>query len=180
MNEVWVAVPDWEDEYQVSSEGRVRSLERWVDGRWNTAHTKRARVFVPERILKLHPWGRRREYLHVDLRRDGDFQRVAVHVLVLTAFVGPRPDGMVACHNNGNGKDNRLENLRWDTESANVQDSIRHGTHKETRKTCCHRGHEFTPENTRICSTTGTRYCRACVRIRAKESRDRRLAATRR
>ena len=48
--------------------------------------------------------------------------------LVLEAFVGPCPEGMEACHNNGDPADNRLENLRWDTRSANALDAVRHGT----------------------------------------------------
>jgi hypothetical protein len=51
-----------------------------------------------------------------------------VHVLVLTAAKGPRPDGKVACHNNGDVRDNRSVNLRWDTPKANCRDKIYHGT----------------------------------------------------
>ena len=48
--------------------------------------------------------------------------------LVLTAFVGPCPHGMEACHNDGNPANNNLTNLRWDTVRSNVHDAIRHGT----------------------------------------------------
>lgn len=51
-----------------------------------------------------------------------------VHKLVLEAFVGPCPEGMEACHNNGDSYDNRLCNLRWDTHLNNVHDKIKHGT----------------------------------------------------
>jgi Spy/CpxP family protein refolding chaperone len=36
---------------------------------------------------------------------------------------------MEACHKDGTRSNNSLTNLRWDTKSANSQDSIRHGTH---------------------------------------------------
>jgi hypothetical protein len=50
------------------------------------------------------------------------------HELVLTNFVGPRPFGAQACHNNGIKTDNRLANLRWDTPAANQEDRESHGT----------------------------------------------------
>ncbi len=37
---------------------------------------------------------------------------------------------MEACHNNGNASDNRLVNLRWDTEAANYGDMRAHGRKK--------------------------------------------------
>ncbi|AEK09646.1 HNH endonuclease [Mycobacterium phage Mozy] len=93
-----------------------------------------------------------------------DRRKSLVHVLVLEAFVGPRPEGMNACHNNGIPNDNRVENLRWDTPSENNRDLIRHGTHVQARKTHCPQGHEYTPENTRLYLYEGgwRRYCRAC------------------
>jgi hypothetical protein len=50
-----------------------------------------------------------------------------VHRIVLEAFVGPCPTGMVACHADDVKADNRLENLRWDTQSANCHDAVRNG-----------------------------------------------------
>ena len=51
----------------------------------------------------------------------------SVHRLILLAFVGPCPDKMECCHNNGNCQDNRLDNLRWDTKASNAEDKRRHG-----------------------------------------------------
>jgi hypothetical protein len=48
--------------------------------------------------------------------------------LVLSAFAGPKPEGMEACHENGDGLNNHLSNLRWDTHANNVADMGRHGT----------------------------------------------------
>lgn len=59
---------------------------------------------------------------------NGKLIQLLVHQLVLEAFVGPRPQGMFACHDDGNPANNRLENLRWDTPAANSADKVRHGT----------------------------------------------------
>lgn len=59
---------------------------------------------------------------------DGMYMNRQVHQLVLEAFVGPRPDGTEACHNNGTRTDNNLANLRWDTRKSNHADKKKHGT----------------------------------------------------
>lgn len=81
---------------------------------------------------------------------------------MLTAFVGPRPDGMVTCHNDGNPANNNLSNLRWDTQSNNQLDAVKHGTHPLAAATHCKRGHEWTPENTRR-DGHGWRRCATCA-----------------
>lgn len=49
-----------------------------------------------------------------------------IHRAVLLAWVGPCPDGMEGCHNDGNPENNSVDNLRWDTRSANQYDRWRH------------------------------------------------------
>lgn len=63
---------------------------------------------------------------NVVLYRNKKGHHKRVHQLVLLAFVGPRPDGLFACHNNGNPADNRIENLRYDTPKANQLDRKKH------------------------------------------------------
>lgn len=72
-----------------------------------------------------------------------------VHRLVLEAFVGPCPEGMEGCHNNGDPADNRLANLRWDTKSANAKDSIRHGTHAGCTRGELHSSAKLTEQQVR-------------------------------
>jgi hypothetical protein len=70
-------------------------------------------------------------YLNVNLHGKGPSRCDSVHALILEAFVGPRPPGHHACHNNGDRTDNRPENLRWDTVAGNCADKKAHGTHVE-------------------------------------------------
>ena len=55
-------------------------------------------------------------------------EQVAVHRLVLSSFEGEAPEGMEACHNDGNRANNWLNNLRWDTRKENHADKKKHGT----------------------------------------------------
>jgi len=50
-----------------------------------------------------------------------------VHRLVLEAFVGPCPEGMLCRHLDGNGRNNNLSNLCWGTSKENCEDTKRHG-----------------------------------------------------
>jgi hypothetical protein len=76
----------------------------------------------------LSQFANRRGYRYVSLRDADRYVNRRVHRLVLETFVGPCPECMECCHNNGNPSDNRLENLRWDTHSANARDAVKHGT----------------------------------------------------
>lgn len=65
--------------------------------------------------------------LYVVVRRGKLKIKRTVHSLVLETFIGPRPPGKEACHNDGNHLNNTLENLRWDTHKNNMADRQRHG-----------------------------------------------------
>jgi hypothetical protein len=115
-NEHWKAVLGWEAYYEVSSLGRLRSKPRkGANGRTYGGH-------------EVAPIAGSRGYLVVNLSRPGLRRQLFLHKVVLEAFMGARPDGAEACHNNGERHDCRLENLRWDSRSANHQDKRLHGT----------------------------------------------------
>jgi len=158
--ERWRPVVGYEGIYAVSDQGRVWSVPRLDPlGRCQGGRFK--------------PPARSRKYAQVTLYRDGRGRSVNIHTLVLEAFVGPRPDGMECCHGNGNPRDNRVENLRWDTHGANQRDSVAHGTNASARKTHCPQGHEYTPENTYWTESHG-RQCKTCGRADSKRRRQQR------
>lgn len=110
--ENWRPVVGYEGLYEVSDLGSIRSSDR----KWHPGRTL-ARVIAPTT-----------GYLQVGLCRDKEQTTRMVHSLVLEAFVGPRPAGHEACHNNGVRSDCRLANLRYDTVCGNHADKWKHGT----------------------------------------------------
>ena len=119
MIEEWRPVVGYEGLYEVSSLGRVRSLDRWVRANSGRRRTG-VRYFTPS------PSGKSRKYKKV-LLRNPDKQHL-VHRLVLEAFVGPRPDNCEARHLDGDPSNNRLDNLAWGTKAENEADKVKHGT----------------------------------------------------
>lgn len=125
MSEIWKAVPGFGGHYEASNLGRIRVKDRVVRKLSNFAGREVAQHYRG-RVLK--PSIRSAEgHLVVHLGYDRIKKNVSVHTMVLLAFVGPRPEGMEACHGNGDAADNRPENLRWDTHYENNQDRKRHG-----------------------------------------------------
>lgn len=118
--EEWRAVLGFEGLYEVSDEGRVRSLARVIAGinRSGEIGTRR----LKGQMLKPCVDGKGR--LHLDL--PSGIRQVA-H-LVADAFVGARPRGCVLRHLDGNHLNNKPGNLEYGTYSDNTQDAIRHGT----------------------------------------------------
>jgi hypothetical protein len=124
-SEVWKDIPDFEGWYQVSDYGRIRSLPRIIHNRGGKGNGSEKSYLLPGRILK--PYRLPNGYLYITLSKQGTHVRTYVHNLVLSAFVGPRPDGMECCHGNSAKADNHLGNLRWGTRADNTADMIRHG-----------------------------------------------------
>lgn len=108
--EVWLPVENWEDFYEVSSLGRVRSLSRFKKN-GNNKYLQRGRV------LKLAPFSN--GYLFVQLQDKPKKECRLVHRLVAEAFI-PNPDNKKEVnHISGDKTDNRVKNLEWVTRSEN-------------------------------------------------------------
>lgn len=157
IKERWLPVPGYEGKYAISDQGRVRALNR-RDARGR----RRAEKLL---MLNRQPSG----HLTVALYSNGARRDVSVHVLVLEAFVGPRPPGMECCHWNDIPDDNRVENLRWGTRTDNIKDAVRNGTHHMASRTHCPHGHEYTEKNT-YTYPNGSRACNECRRIYREEN----------
>lgn len=121
MTEEWRDIPGYEGKYQASTLGRIRSLDRRVR---TVAHGTEATRPIKGRVLR--PW-RVGNSGHVGVDLGCEARAVPVHKLVALTFIGPRPEGMEICHNDGDPTNNAVSNLRYDTRSENVRDILRTG-----------------------------------------------------
>lgn len=118
--EQWRPIPAWPG-YEASSLGRIRSWRLGGRGYNPAKGLRRSKPHVMSQDVN------RNGYQYVGLScGDGRSKTVPVHVLVLEAFVGPRPEGHETCHGPLGRLDNRPSNLRWDTRRANSDDRQRH------------------------------------------------------
>jgi hypothetical protein len=106
--EKWLGVIGFEELYEVSNHGQVRSVK--------TGQIKK----ITFRKLDNRPY--------IGLWKNAKQKIVRPYRLVLEAFVGKCPQGMECCHNDGNPMNNNLSNLRWDTPKNNHADKVKHGT----------------------------------------------------
>jgi hypothetical protein len=142
VSETWLPIPGYEGRWDVSTEGRVRSLPR-----------RRTRGgILRQRINK-------RGYMSLVLGSETH----EVHRLVALAFIGPRPVGHEVRHIDGDRQNARASNLAYGTRSENVLDKRAHGTDHNVVKTHCPQGHPYFGDNLLVIPSRPTaRYCRAC------------------
>ncbi len=109
--------------------------------------------------------------IHVGTSRKDKKMR-QVHVVVWEILVGPIPAGLTLDHLCRNRACVRPSHLQPVTNKVNVLRG-RGLTAVNARKTHCKRGHEFTPENTRVNRGSAVngygpfRSCRTCEKLRA-------------
>jgi hypothetical protein len=117
--EIWRNIKGLEGKYQISSEGRVRSLDRIVEY-FSSKKNDIVYQHTKGRILKT---ARGKDgYLQTSLGKGIKNQKI--HRLVGEAFI-PNPDNMPEIdHINGDNTDNRVENLRWTDRKGNMNNPI--------------------------------------------------------
>lgn len=121
MKEKWRDIPTYEGLYQASNLGRIKSLARVTVGPTGKTQT------VKERILK-SPLDSG-DYCLVNLRKNNKTKSYRVHALVVWAFMKLAPgDYQHVCHRSGIKRNNKLSNLRPDSQFGNMADTDRHGT----------------------------------------------------
>ena len=119
--EVWKRVLGYEDSYEVSNYGRIKSLSRKIEvHRDGETHVR----YYRERLMS--PSIRAR-YPNVNLSSDGRPENFSIHRLVAQAFI-PNPENKpYVNHIDGDTHNNHVSNLEWVTQSENINHAIKIG-----------------------------------------------------
>lgn len=112
MEEIWKQI---NDRFEISTLGRIRSIERDVfTYPNNTRHT-------PSKIMKF--WKSSNGYYMYNVRGKQEL----VHRLVAEMFI-PNPNNYTYInHKDGNKTNNQVNNLEWCTQSHNIQEAVIQG-----------------------------------------------------
>ena len=111
MKEIWKDIPGFENLYQVSNLGRVKSLPKPTNNQFS----------MKEIILK--PVKFSNGYLNVNLK--GKF--IGVHRLVALTFLENKNNLPIVNHKDGNKTNNNINNLEWCTASENLSHAYKTG-----------------------------------------------------
>lgn len=118
-NEEWRPVVGYEQFYEVSSLGRVRSFDREVNGKYGNVAIKKGKLIQP-----MFSHGK---YHQVNLYCNGKNNTQKVHRLVAKAFL-PNPNNYDQVnHKNLIKTDNRVENLEWCSARQNMHHMMDNG-----------------------------------------------------
>lgn len=132
QQEEWRQVKGFEGLYEVSSFGRVRSLDR---ERHAIKYGKPVVSKLKGGVMKLGESNR--GYYHIILRKDGKAYTLRINRLVAEAFI-PNPDNLPQVnHIDGDKKNNAVSNLEWCTCSHNIIHAMDTGLKPCRKKVRC-------------------------------------------
>ncbi len=113
-SELWKDVVNYEDIYQISNLGNIKSIERIIKPPFKSSYIKPGKSINKQKGY---------HYLQVTLCKNGTQKTYLIHRLVAISFLSNSHNYPCVNHLNGNKQDNRIENLAWCSYSQNEQHS---------------------------------------------------------
>lgn len=109
--EIWKDIEGYEGFYQVSSYGRVRSVDRVIEYNDGRKRLQKGRILKPIKDGN--------GYLQIVLSKSSEVKRVLIHRLVAEVFIN-NPDNLPQVnHKDENKRNNCVSNLEWCTQAYN-------------------------------------------------------------
>lgn len=124
LSELWKPIKGYEDKYEISNYGRVRSLPIKSKNK-DTYRTVKGKILKPNQC---------RGYYTIGLLKNGKFKTLRIHRLVAQTFIENKNNYPAVNHIDGNKKNNRVDNLEWCTYSHNIKEAFRLGLKKPSEK----------------------------------------------
>ena len=119
--EIWKDIEGYEGYYQVSNQGRVKSLDRVVP------HARCGTITKKEKILK---HGNTKGYDMVVLCVEHKKKAITDHKLVAEAFICKKENYLQINHIDGNPRNNVVSNLEWCTPYQNTIHALKNKLRK--------------------------------------------------
>lgn len=108
--EIWKPIKDYENLYEVSNYGNIKSLK-----------------YNKEKLLK--PYMTSTGYYKIDLRKNNIRKIRPIHKLVAEAFLENPKNLSEVNHKDGDKTNNNMNNLEWVTRAENIKHSYKTGLH---------------------------------------------------
>lgn len=124
--ETWKPIKDYENVYEVSNYGNVRSIDRYYEQ--TNGKCEKYQHIYKGKILKQYK--NNAGYMQVQLSFKYKSIPKRVHKLVAEAFLDNPNNYKCVNHINGDKTNNRVENLEWCTYSHNNREARRLGLNK--------------------------------------------------
>ncbi len=118
INEIWKPIYGYENYYEISESGIVRSIPRIIKLKKGTRKVL-GKIIEP----RLNNCG----YLEIRISKYCIVKSTFIHVLLAEAFIPNPGQKKEVNHLNGIKTDNRLENLEWCTHKENMQHASKMG-----------------------------------------------------
>lgn len=123
---MWKDIPGFEGKYQISDDGEVKSLRRWVP------NGSPKGMWLRERILHQQPIPN--GYLQVSLRDGAQTYVKYVHIMVAEAFLTKPSPHHIVNHKDGNKRNCKVSNLEYVTFSENNQHAYDTALHSKNKR----------------------------------------------
>lgn len=125
----WRPVKGFESLYEVSNDGAVKSIGRYVNSRWG-------KTWLGPHMMTLQK--SKKGYFTVVLHSDGQHYTKQVHRLVAEAFIPNVNNLEQVNHKDTNKTNNNVSNLEWVTPEENIRHAFKNGCFHRTERQAEH------------------------------------------